>query len=286
MNPDELAARIEGLIIGGSDEFALQIIRVQNQLYNRLVLTLKNIEVDADGYILQNAVNRRILNEATGIIDQSFAQGTPYVSSIEKHLEIIPTIDTLNNAYFESISSGFVPNRAFIKSLQKQTISSLETSLLGDGLQSQIKNPLIDILNRNVNTGGSFSGFLKEVNDFVKGNEKAEGRLLSYTRTYLRDSLFTYSRSYQQSITADLGLSWYLYSGGLIKDSREFCIDRAGNYFHESEIKAWAKLTWQGKKPGTTESSIFVFCGGWNCNHQLIPVHQIVVPKSDLERIK
>jgi hypothetical protein len=285
MTPKSLADKIEGLIISTNDTFATRIIGVQNRLYNDLVLVLKNIEVDGEGYILQSAANRKILSEAIFKIDESFTEGTPYVNAIQKHLEIIPDLNSLNNSYFETISSGFTPNKNFIKSLQRQTISTLENTLLNDGLQAQVKSPLVDILNRNINTGGSFNGFLKEVQNFVKGNEKVEGKILSYSKTYVRDALFTYARSYQQSITSDLGLEWYLYAGGLMDTSREFCIERSERYFHEQEIKSWASLSWQGKKQGTTESSIFVFCGGWQCNHQLIPVHISAVPQDDLDRI-
>jgi hypothetical protein len=286
MTPEELARRIEGLIISGNDEFASEMVKIQNRLYNRLVLTLKNIEVDSSGYILQSSANRKVLNQAVTNINEAFAESSGYSAAIEKHLEIIPSIDKLNNVYFESISSGFTPNKNFIKSLQKQTITSLENSLLNEGLQSQVKGPLVDILNRNINSGGSFNGFLQEVRDYVKGSEKVDGRLLSYTKGITKDALSIYARTYQQSITSDLGLKWYLYAGGIMDKSREFCIERAGNYYHEDEIKQWPKLDWQGKMKGTTESSIFYYVAGHNCIHQLIAVHDSIVPKDDLDRVK
>lgn len=292
MTPKSLADQIEGLIISANDRFAGQIISVQNKLYNELVLILKNVEVDSDGYILQSATNRKILNEAVFKIDESFVENTPYVNSIQQHLELIPSINDLNNAYFETISSGFSPSKNFIKSLQRQTVETLENTLLNDGLQAQVKAPLINILNRNINSGGSFNGFLQEINTFIKGNDKIEGSLLSYSKTYLKDALFTYSRSYQQAFTSDLGLEWYLFSGPVIpagkgsEGSRGWCLDRKGRYFHESEIKLWASEDWAGKKPGTTESSIFINIGGWNCIDSLIPVHVSAVPQSDLDRIK
>jgi hypothetical protein len=126
---------------------------------------------------------------------------------------------------------------------------------------------------------------LQEVRDYVKGTPDFDGRLLSYSKGIVRDALTIYARSFQQSVTADLGLKWYLYAGGLMDTSRPFCVERAGNYYHESEIKAWAHLEWAGKMRGTSESSIFQFVGGYFCGHQLIPVHESIVPKVDLDRI-
>lgn len=285
MKPNELAERIDGLTMAANERFASQVSAVQERLYSRLIRILKNIELDNNGFIIQSAANRKILNEAIYSIDESFAQGSPYTQAIEQHLSVIPAINELNKVYFETISSGFTPNKQFIKSLQKQTIAGLERSLLNEGITSQVKGPLVDILNRNVNTGGSFTGFLKEVQDYVKGNSEVDGRLLSYSRGIVRDALTVYARSFQQSVVADLGLKWYLYAGGLMDKSRPFCIERAGKYYHEDEIKAWAILEWAGKMRGTTESSIFIYCGGYSCGHELIPVHESMVPKADLDRM-
>jgi hypothetical protein len=291
MTAGELSEKIEGLIISGNEAFAVSMGKVQNSLYNRLVLSLKDLEVDQDGYILQSATNRKVLSEAVGEIDAAFAQGTPYTNSIERHIELIPSIDKLNEAYFETISSGFTPNKNYIKSLQRNTIRSLEENLLSSGLESQIKSPLVNILNQNVNSGGSFSGFMNQVRDFVKGNEKVEGRLLVYAKTYLKDALFSYSRAYQQAVTADLKLEWYIFLGPVIpagkgsEGSRGWCLEKKGRYFHQREIESWADEEWRGKKPGTTKSSIFINVGGWQCVDQLIPVHQSIVPKSDKDRI-
>lgn len=285
MTPQELGAQMEGLVIDANNKFYSRIVGVQGRLHAQLVRVLKDVEIDAEGYIIQSAVNRKVLNDAIGAVDDALASGTTYTDSIEKYLETIPSLDDLNVLYFNTISTAFTPNRQFIKSLQRQVISSMEISLLNDGLESQVKGPLMDILNRNINTGGSYSGFLQEVRDYVTGNSEIEGRLLSYSRNIVKDALTIYARSFQQAVTADLKLEWYLYAGGLIDTSRPFCVERAGRYYHESEIKTWAHEDWAGKMRGTTESSIFQFCGGYSCGHQLIPVHVSMVPQADIDRL-
>lgn len=284
MTPNQLASSIEGLIIASNDKYAKAISRVQNELYDNLLLNLRELELNGDGYIKQNSINRKILREAQGEFDATIS-GSVYKSSLEKHLAVIPKINELNALYFETISSAFTANKNFIKALQSNTINSVNEVILQDGLRAQIKIPLNKILEQNINAGGSFKGMLQQVQDFVRGNDEVEGRLLKYTKTYVSDILFQYARSYQQSVTADLKLEWYLYSGGLIEKSREFCIERSGKYFTQSEVESWAKLSWKGKAPLTTESSIFILCGGVNCRHSLIPVSDLIVPKDDLERI-
>lgn len=283
MTPKTLADKIDGLIISSNDKYAKAILRVQEELYDNLTLILKELELDNSGYIKQSATNRKILREAQAEFDATLSSSI-YKSSLEEHLKTIPNINELNTLYFQSIESAFVPNKNFLKSLQVQTIKSVNELILQDGVRAQIKIPLNRILDQNVNTGGSYKGMLQQVRDFIVGNDKVEGRLYRYATTYTNDILFQYSRSFQQSVTADLGLTWYLYSGGLIDRSREFCIDRTGKFFTHKEVESWAKLNWKGKDPLTTESSIFVLCGGFSCRHQLIPVSESIVPKEDIDR--
>jgi hypothetical protein len=284
MSAQQLAEQIEELILSSTEDFSAGIEYLQGTIYNRLLGVLKELEIDSDGYIKQSAANRRVLYDAENMINE-FLPGESLPQLVSVVITVIPEIDSLNIEYFKGISSAFKDNRAFIKGLQTSTIEQIESTLLQDGLTAAIKNPLVEILNLNVNTGGNFSGFLQQVRDFIQGNDELDGRTLSYSRTYLRDTLFNYSRAFQQSVTADLKLVFYSYSGGLMDKSREFCIERAGNFYHESEIKQWAGLEWRGKRQGTTESSIFVYCGGYNCTHSLIPVHEAIVPQDVKDRV-
>jgi hypothetical protein len=284
MQPHDLADRIEGLIIAANEQYARAILAVESKLYEDLVTVLRFVDLDNEGYIKQNAGNRQILRAAQKQFDTTINE-SGYQAAVEKHLSVIGKIDALNESYFESISSAFKPNRVFIKSLQANAIETVNQYLLQDGLASQVKLPLNEILSQNFNTGGSYSGMLNQVRTFIKGNEKLDGRLTSYSRGILRDTLFNYSRSYQQSFTADLKLEWYFYSGGLMDKSRPFCIERAEKYWHQSEVESWADLNWAGKNNLTTKSSIFILAGGHGCIHSLIPVHESSVPQDDKDRI-
>ena len=280
MSPNQLSEEIEKLLT--DDLYERQLTAIQSGIYTQILSEVKKLELDKDGLIKQNQSNRKTLTKLNLLIDKSVRQ-SGLKKSTEKQVRKITKIDALNKEYFDSFDE-FKPNRNYISSLQKQTIKEVSDYILKDGAQANFVSPLKQIMNRNVNSGGSYSGFLDELKTFIKG-DGTQGQMVKYANTWTRDTLFNYARSYQQSVVSDLGLVWYRYSGGLIKDSRDFCIQRAGQYFHESEIKSWAGLNWAGKRAGTTESSIFVFCGGWNCYHQLIPVSDLVIPKAVRDRI-
>lgn len=283
MTPTELAKAIDGLILNADSRYVTGIGRIQNKLYSELTVILKDLELDPEGYIKQNGGNRKILRLANEKINEVFSSHS-YVTTVNNYVAAVQAIDLQNVKYFTAIEEGFKPNKIFLRNLQTETIATIEKYVLRDGLQSQVIGPLSQIMNQNINSGGKFSGFLEQIKTYIVGNPEVEGRALSYTRTYLRDSLFTYSRTFQQSITSDLGLEFYAYVGGILDRTRPFCAERSGQFYSQKEIESWAELDWSGKKSGTTTSSIFVFAGGWNCAHQIIPVSKLIVPKDVIDR--
>lgn len=288
MTPEELAAEIEALIVGSVEGLSEAMIRAQQRLYRRIITILKDLELDRDGYILQSSANRKILREAETVFDE-FIKSPAYVGIVEMQLRIIPQIDALNTTYFTSISKIFSPNRNFIRDLQRQVIRDVNASLLNEGVIVNVRQPLNAILNQNINAGGNFAGFTEQVRNFIQGGG-AEGRLLKYARTYVSDTLFAYARTWQEAVTVDLGLEFYLYAGGIISKgkyssgSRSFCMERNGKFFHKKEIEGWADLEWKGKNPATTKSSIFTLLGGFNCRHSVIPVSEKIVPEDVITR--
>lgn len=289
MTPEELAAEIENLIVTGIEGLSESMIRAQNRLYRRIMGILKDLELDSEGYIKQSASNRRVLRSAESVFDE-FIKSPAYVGIIESQLAIIPAINAANTTYFTTISKAFSPDRNFIRDLQRQVIRDVNSMLLNEGVIVNVRQPLNVILNQNINSGGSFAGFTDQVRNFITGDGRNEGRLLKYAKTYVSDTLFAYARTWQEAVTTDLALEFYLYSGGIItagkysSGTRSFCMARNGKYFHKKEIEGWADLVWKGKNPETTKSSIFTLLGGFNCRHSVIPVSRSIVPAEDISR--
>jgi hypothetical protein len=277
MTPDQLALRIDTLIEGVEAQLNIVIQGTQRKLYSDMILLLKKLELDRNGYIRNNGVNRKILRQASSVFDAAF-KNSGYKQGLQEYTSAFSKVTAINEAYFATVSSAFKPNAAFIKSLQAEAIRQIETMALNEGLVANVKSPLISILNKNINSGGSFAGMLQEVQGYIVGIDK-EGKLLRYSKTWVADALFNFSRAYQQSVTQDLGLNNFYYAGGAIKDTRDFCRERLDQYWKREQIEEWADLDWAGKNPGTTKSSIFVYLGGYNCRHSLIPVHESVVSK-------
>jgi hypothetical protein len=275
MTPNLLALRLDSIINQAEQSLEYRILSTQSKLYFDMVTLLKKLEIDKSGYIKNNNVNRKILRQAGSTFDNSIKNST-YKKGLNEFVGTLDQTSAVNSTYFSTISEAFKPNSLFIRSLQNEAIKQVETLALNEGLVANVKSPLVSILNKNINSGGSFTGLLEEVRKYIIGTDKA-GKLLRYSKTWAADALYTFSRSYQQAVTSDLGLENYYYAGGAIKDTRDFCKERFDQYWKQKEVEEWAELDWQGKNPGTTKASIFMYLGGYNCRHSLIPVHESMV---------
>lgn len=284
MNEEILAREIELLLIKAVTELGYSVSIFQNSLYNDLVSSLRSLEV-VDGMIVQNATNRKILAESQRKFN-SILRNSNYLDSINSSMNAIDKVDNLNTLYYRTISTSFKGNAAFLKSIRKNAIDTVNSLLLNDGLYAEVNVPLNSLLTKNINSGSSFSGMLEELRLFIKGDQTREGVMMRYSKGILRDTLFNYTRAFQNAATNDLGLVWYRYVGGIIDTTRLFCKERAGGYFHRDEIMTWPDLQWSGKNPYTTQSSIFEFLGGYNCTHQLIAVVESIVPQEWKDRFK
>lgn len=104
------------------------------------------------------------------------------------------------------------------------------------------------------------AGARPDVSALVETNVE---RSTAQINTDLNTSMAGFARTVNLSKGAEQGFERYLYSGGLIETSREFCIERDGKVFTLEEIQSWDNG--QGLPAD-------VYLGGYNCRHDLLPV--------------
>lgn len=285
MTPEELADELEAIVAEAQAVLGIQLGKTNQAIFNQIQKFLAKLDISDDGLIKQSQANRKLLIKVDQYISAAL-KTSGYWSSLDTFAGHITEITSTSGQYFKTLSEGFSANAQYIKSLQRNAISQIESYLANEGIDAILKRPIVNILNQNVNTGAAISDLTNQMREFILGSPKLKPTLTSYSNTITRSSLFDYSSSLQESISQNIGLQFYVYSGAARKDSRDFCIARAGRFFHKKEIEGWAKLNWSGKRQGTTSSTIFIYRGGWNCEHQLIAVSEAIVPKEVIDRAK
>jgi len=131
----------------------------------------------------------------------------------------------------------------------------------------------------------------------ITGNAEIDGKIAKYAKQVSYDAFAISDAAYMQGVSDSINAEWYLYQGGQIADSRAFCIERHGHYYHKLDIEAWGSGRktlgldapdstghWQGEIEGTNSYTICQTRGGWHCKHQIMPVSIFIVPKTDIQR--
>jgi hypothetical protein len=199
-----------------------------------------------------------------------------YVKEVGRVLDGFKDLKKLSDLYFSELIDGFNAKEVLYQEILKANIEITKDMLLGSGIRNNFANGIQEVLKANAAGTTNRTLLQKTLKEFIQGTEGEKAFLNRYIRQTVSDSVITFSREYDNTISADLGLNFYFYAGTLISDSRQFCRARAGRYFKKSEVENWANLKgWDGKKSGTTKTTIFSYCGGWGCRHQLHPITKL-----------
>lgn len=278
----------------------ISAIDKQNELLFKETLKLLD-ELDIqNGRIVASTDNLAKVNQISERLKQTLFGGE-YVEAIRSFASEISAQASINNEILaktlESVSDTAL-NDAAVKAAQVNTLRLLDESAIDNNLIQ----PIQEILSNAIITNTSIS----DAADVLRKSMTGESALLTkYAQTYAKDAFATSDRQYAQLIARDNGIEFYRWSGGTVSDTREFCEERNGKIFHEKEIQAWGnhiktrpqfvrptqspiyetkggiKIYWEGMNYDTNSSTIMSFCGGYNCNHVLVPVATEYVPKAD-----
>ncbi len=169
--------------------------------------------------------------------------------------------------------------------------------LLDSGVDTNFFNLILDTLNANITNGSNIHDLVDELETFITGGKDGVGALQRYVTQVTNDSITQFNANYNQTITQDLGIEFYNYTGTVIAGTRPFCNNFVKDYFHKKEVEELgagidpltgktlsSENLLEGRIKGTNSSNIFINRGGWNCRHFFSPISPRFVPKSDLQR--
>jgi len=199
-----------------------------------------------------------------------------YVKEVGRVLDGFKDLKKLSDLYFSELIDGFNAKEVLYQEILKANVEITKDMLLGSGIRNNFADAIQNVLKANASGTTNRTLLQKTLKEFITGTDAEKAYLNRYIKQTVSDSVMTFSREYDNTIAADLGLNFYFYAGTLISDSRQFCRARAGRYFKKSEVENWANLgNWDGRKSGTTKTTIFAYCGGWGCRHQLHPITKL-----------
>lgn len=273
------------------DTLLSQIEKTQKQIFAQLMEILSSMTV-TDGKIeltLENLTNAERVAE---LLPRVF-QGTEYEDAIASFAGEFDKQAKINEQYFKTAFEDFGGSEV-AEQIVKKTKQAAVEGLIGGSLDENFLKPAEKLLTDLVSSGADFKEAILSIRQFAEGGDEVDGKLLKYAKQIAHDQFAFADRGYTNAAAEEMGAEWYFYSGGEIQTTRCFCDERNGLYFHFREIEAWGRGEnlgecksgdlWAGAHIDTNAQTIFIYAGGYNCLHSLVPVSIFDVPKDVIRR--
>lgn len=273
--------------------FAAKVDIAQKDILRELLKELDSL-TRTDGKIDLTTENIARIQTISERLNNYIFTDTDYAEALTTFAREFNVQGELSRKYFESIIEGFEDNIVYRQTLALAQRNSIDL-LTRSGVSQNFVNPIKEILQASVTTGGSFTDAVQALTDYVIGNKQVDGHLLRYVKQVAYDGFAFSDANYMRTISEDLNFEWYQYFGGTISDSRCFCVTHSNGIYHKNEIEYWGETPslWDkkigcekggGRVPETNKSTIWTYRGGYNCRHQIVPVATTQVPKKWKDR--
>lgn len=291
----EILARKQEFIDLNRSKLESSVIKLQEKLLNSVIAeVIPSLDV-ADGKILDTTKNYQIL----GDLDKVYKEFTS-ISSATLGKEIITTTNGLVNlgkSYFgvaltDNLGSRFdkivektankMNARIGVKGGQMVRGGFLDSVFKDQSLATQIKSFIAKSVTGQIDT----KEFIKGLTNLIDGGEK-KGLLEKQYERYAYDVYQQYDAAYNSTLAEEFGMNYFIYQGGLINDSRDFCVAHNNKVWSRDEAEDWTSWTPSlGEYPEGYEIkqkdiyvhpsymdyagySPLVDRGGYNCRHML-----------------
>ena len=285
MTIDEIIKAKDEALVNVPNQFNAQVIKAQRELLQVVLRLISQLEYE-EGVLVVSEANYARIGQIIEQMRLALSHGE-YSNAVVSLVEKMNAQAALTNQYFAaSFADAFTPKQLYqIALIQSQRNALL--SLTTEGIDANFLEPFRNYLTNAISSSTSRQDLEILVRTYIDGNSERLGRLRSYSGQIADDIFSTIDRAYTKVISDDLDIQFFIYSGGVIDDSRPFCVERHNKYYHREEVEGWGKLSdWAGRIPGTNSQSIFIYAGGYRCRHSILPVSISSVPESVLARAR
>lgn len=110
-----------------------------------------------------------------------------------------------------------------------------------------------------------------QIKQHLIGGTGQPGRpLAQYSKTLIETRFMDIFALMVLKKSRQISIERWEYSGNLIKDSRDWCVEHLNQILTYEEILEWESFSWRGKAPGNS----FITRGGYNCRHWWTPIKE------------
>ena len=257
----------------GADDATKKII-------SRLSKYLESFEL-ADGSFVNSTANKQLLTQLQSEI-ASAINGSTYPSAVANVVRSLEEIESLAEQvlieYNPSVTVDF--DKLGVSQLRTMQTETIVQNMTGNGLTTEIRQPIRDAINRNVFAGAKMTETKAYLKEFLTAQKSDKmNRMTRYANVWAQDGVMQYDGMIYDQFRSVYGANYMRYVGSLIGDSRPQCVRWINKYSGKipmnkikSEI-AWATKNGSGLNLAITESTFSTYRGGYNCRHKAIPIY-------------
>lgn len=278
---NKIALQLEDLV----NDYTKGLKAIERDMYNSVLNKLKDLSTDLQGNIKSTVNNYKIITQAKGEMSKVL-NSDAYLEQVGKVNKYFSDMTATQQTYFTAMFKDF-SSPAVIRELKNLAVNTTVETLTDAGVNELVVKKATNIISDNIRSGRTFAEMTEELETFIKGNNEVPGKLTSYSKQIVNDAMRQYAGNYNKLVTDDLGLEWYEYIGGTMRDTRPMCEHLIKKRFiHRSEFKGITQgrvdgqeVSTQGFMPNTDENNFEINVCGYNCQHLVQPVPFEEVPE-------
>lgn len=295
---DDILNKKQALIDRYRDRLGNSVIRLQSELFEKTITELIPLLDIKDGVIQDTANNYKVISQVDKIYnDFNKSVISQIFPEIAKGTEQIAALN--NNVFNLVMSRDLPPNFEAVLTNAKKLMDArlgIDYSLSkgprvvrGSYLYSILKDTGVtefkQLMLKGVTAQIPIKDFIASIKENIVGGEEKYGSLTRKLRMYTYDLYQQYDAAYNVKLAQEFGLRWFVYQGGLVEDTRDFCREHNNHIYSIKESEGWKTWTprdavniteFKQKDLDKVPSYLdypgydpLIDRGGYNCRHQL-----------------
>jgi hypothetical protein len=292
----EILDKKEKFLLSREERLNSVISKMQDQLLSKVTAEIIP-KLDITGGKIKNTLNNYRLLQSLDKMYKDFENGSrlAFVTEIGNTTN---GIAALNKSFF-TLSMGLeLPElfEAIVADTSKKIGLRLGLSggniVSGGFLETLIKNEgllleLKQFMAQSVTSQMPMKSFINGMNTLITGSGTETGGIEKQFKRYAHDIYMQYDSAYASTLADKVGMRYFVYQGGLIEDSRDFCVAHNNKVWSITEAEDWINWTpsigdypagykIKSKHPEDVPSyldypgySPLIDRGGYNCRHYI-----------------
>jgi len=280
-NLSDIFKRKDDYIKSRLDWLAKRVDTSQQKLLSDLVGGyVGQFDVDAAGNLKATTRNMRLALKLDSFFDSLDEETLRKVNTQwgKDMMKLTP----LNERYFRTM----LPDAKDAVQSAAEKTGFIETSIgIKDGVitkggyldqvtrMPEVRQQLKDYVIQSVNNKKGFQEYLRGMKELVTSSKSRDGMIERYYKQFAYDTFNQTDAAINKHYADSLELKWFVYSGGTITTSRQFCIKRADKVFNTKETEKWKCDPYLiGKPKGVRCDDRYnplIERGRYNCRHTI-----------------